>query len=100
MRALPRAGLQKRGGGALLRALDRAYGDAPDPQRWFDPPERFAMALELMHRADDAAQLVFAAQRLVQALAGWLSRQWLAASRLRLNLRHERGRHTEPDGNC
>ena len=71
----------------------------PDPQRWFDPPERFALPLELMHRADDAAQLVFAFQRLVQALAGWLSRQWLAASRLRLHLRHERGRHTEPDEN-
>ena len=99
VRALPRAGLQKRGGGELLRALDRAYGDAPDPQRWFDPPERFALPLELMHRADDAAQLVFAFQRLVQALAGWLSRQWLAASRLRLHLRHERGRHTEPDEN-
>ena len=98
VRALPRAGLKKRGGSDLLRALDRAYGDVPDPQRWFEPPERFAMSLELMHRADDAAQLVFAAQRLVQALAGWLSLQWLAASRLRLHLRHERGgRRTEPD---
>jgi protein ImuB len=97
VRALPRAGLQRRGGGELLRELDRAYGEAPDPQAWFEPPERFAMALELMHRADDAAQLVFAAQRLVQALAGWLSSQWLAASRLRLVLRHERSRQGPPD---
>ena len=92
VRALPRAGLKKRGGGELLALLDRAHGDTPDPRAWFEPPERFAMALELMHRADDAAQLVFAAQRLVQPLAGWLSSQWLAASRLRLKLRHERGR--------
>jgi len=98
LRALPRAGVQRRGGRVLLHALDRAYGDAPDPQRWFEPPERFAMALELMHRADDAAQLVFAFQRLVHALAGWLSSQWLAASRLSLHLRHERGRGTAPDG--
>jgi len=98
LRALPRAGVQRRGGRALLHALDRAYGDTPDPQRWFEPPERFVMALELMHRADDAAQLVFAFQRLVQALAGWLSSQWLAASRLSLRLRHERGQRTEPDG--
>ena len=85
-------GCNKRGGGELLLALDRAYGDAPDPQRWFEPPERFSMPLELMHRADDAAQLSVRRQRLVQALAGWLSRQWLAASRLRLRLklRHER----------
>jgi len=97
LRALPRAGFRKRGGGELLAVLDRAYGDAPDPQPWFEPPERFAMSLELMHRADDAAQLVFAAQRLVQPLAGWLTSQWLAASRLRLKLRHERGRRSVPD---
>ena len=98
VRALPRAGLKKRGGGELLALLDRAHGDAPDPRAWFQPPERFAMSLELMHRADEAAQLVFAAQRLVQPLAGWLSSQWLAASRLRLKLRHERGRRSQPDG--
>jgi protein ImuB len=98
VRALPRAGLNKRGGAELLAALDRACGDAPDPRPWFEVPERFSMPLELMHRADDAAQLVFACQRLVVPLAGWLSRQWLAASRLRLKLRHERGRRTVPDG--
>ena len=42
VRALPRAGLNKRGGGELLLALDRAYGDAPDPRAWFEPPERFS----------------------------------------------------------
>ena len=33
--------------------------------------------------------LVFATQRLVQPLAGWLAQQWLAATRLTLVLRHE-----------
>jgi protein ImuB len=98
VRALPRSGLTRRGGAELLHALDRAYGDAADPQAWFEPPEHFALSLELMHRADDAAQLVFAAQRLVQALAGWLSSRWLAASRLTLQLKHERGRRSVPDG--
>jgi protein ImuB len=97
VRALPRTGLQRRGGGALLQALDRAYGEAPDPQRWFEPPLEFAAELELVHRADDAAMLAFAAQRLVQALAGWLTRQWLAVASLSLWLQHETtGRHALP----
>jgi protein ImuB len=97
VRALPRAGLQRRGGGGLQLMLDKAYGQAPDPRQWFEPPPEFAAELELMHRADQADMLVFAAQRLLQPLCGWLSRQWLAASRLRLELRHERGRQAVPD---
>ncbi|HEY1394160.1 MAG TPA: DNA polymerase Y family protein, partial [Methylibium sp.] len=97
VRALPRAGLQRRGGMALLQALDRAYGDAPDPRDWFAAPPEFHAELELMHRVDQAEALVFAAQRLLQPLCGWLSRQWLAATRVRLVLRHERGRHAAPD---
>ena len=94
VRALPRRGLQRRGGGALLALLDRAYGDAPDPQRWFEPPREFVQTLELMQRADDTGMLDGAALRLLQALAGWLAQQWLAASAFSLWLQHEtRGRH-------
>ena len=93
VRALPRAGLQRRGGGALLEYLAQAYGEAPDPRPWFTPPPGFELGLELLHRADDAAMLVFAAERLVQPLAGWLAQQWLAASRIALHLRHETSRH-------
>jgi len=89
VRALPRAGLQRREGGALLQRLAETYGEAPDPRPWFTPPLRFEMGLELLERADDAGRLVFAAQRLVQPLAGWLAQQWLAASRIALHLRHE-----------
>jgi protein ImuB len=97
-RRLPRAGLQRRGAAHLLDALARARGEAPDPQAWFEPPPGFEMELELLQRADDAAMLVFAAQRLVQPLAGWLARQWLAAARLTLLLRHETSlRHARPD---
>jgi protein ImuB len=98
VRVLPRSGAQRRGAAALLGAIARAHGDAPDPQAWFEPPRTFEMGLELLHRADDAAMLVFATQRLVQPLAGWLSQQWLAAARLSLVLRHETSiRHVRPD---
>lgn len=98
VRALPRTGLQRREGGALLQRLAETYGEAPDPRPWFTPPPRFEMGLELLERADDAGRLVFAAQRLVQPLAGWLAQQWLAASRITLRLRHETSRrHVLPD---
>jgi protein ImuB len=98
VRALPRSGAQRRGAAALLGAIARAHGDVPDPQAWFEPPRTFEMGLELLHRADDAARLVFATQRLVQPLAGWLAQQWLAAARLTLVLRHETSvRHAVPD---
>jgi protein ImuB len=98
VRVLPRTGAQRRGAAALLERAARAYGEAPDPQIGFEPPRTFEMGLELLHRADDAAMLVFAVQRLVQPLAGWLAQQWLAAARLALVLRHETSlRHAQPD---
>jgi protein ImuB len=98
VRMLPRTGLQRRGAAALLDAIARAHGQAPDPQSWFEPPPAFEMGLELLHRADAAATLVFAVQRLVQPLAGWLAQQWLAAAHLTLLLRHETSiRHAQPD---
>jgi protein ImuB len=98
LRALPRRGLTRRGGRAVLDLVARAYGDEPDPQTWFEPPARFELTLDLMHRADNAGALVFAAQRLVQPLTGWLAARWLAASRVSLELRHETSlRHDRHD---
>jgi len=98
VRVLPRTGAQRRGAAPLLGAIARAHGEVADPQRWLELPRTFEQSLELAHRADDAAMLVFAMQRLVQPLAGWLAQQWLAAARLALVLRHETSiRHAQPD---
>ena len=97
VRALPSAELAERGGVALQQALARAYGEAPDPQRRFEPPPAFDAALELPQRADDAAMLMFGAQRLLQALAGWLHARCRAAACFTLRLQHEnQGRHARP----
>ncbi|HSV70216.1 MAG TPA: DNA polymerase Y family protein, partial [Methylibium sp.] len=92
LRALPRAGLQRRFGTALARVLDRAYGDAPEAHDWFEPPERFALKRELLQRADNAEVLVAATEALLPALIGWLQRRWEAATVIVLRLGHERGR--------
>ncbi|RZT93766.1 protein ImuB [Rivibacter subsaxonicus] len=97
LRALPRAGLRKRIGAPLVDALARAYGEAPDPRTWFEPPERFSLEVELPHRADDAHALEAALAPLLQALVGWLHLRWQAASVLRLRLVHDGGRHARPD---
>lgn len=92
LRALPREGLQRRFGPALASTLDRAYGLAPDPRPCFEPPERFELKRELLHRADSAELLSAAVAALLPALTGWLRLRWQAASVLRLHLGHDSGR--------
>ena len=70
--ALPRAGLARRFGPALGRALDVALGRAPDVYAWQTPPEDFDQALELPARIVDAPALLWSAQRLLAALQLWL----------------------------
>lgn len=70
--ALPRAGLGARLGKPLLLDLARALGELPDPQIDFVFPERFEQELELPAPVAAAPVLLFAARRLVAALAGWL----------------------------
>ena len=71
LRALPRAGLARRLGPALLQMLDRARGDRPDPRAWLVAPETFESGLELQARADNAAQLLQAADVLLARLLAW-----------------------------
>ncbi len=93
VRRLPRTGLKRRTQGALLDALDRAYGEAPELFDWLQAPESFSTAVELPYRVEQAPMLLFAAQRLLVAMTGWLVARQQAVSRFTLWLDHERGRH-------
>jgi protein ImuB len=72
LRALPRAGLSRRFGAALVNALDRAYGEAPESHAWITLPESFDVKHELMALATTAPELMWTAQRLLSQLQLWL----------------------------
>lgn len=88
---LPRAGVSRRFSQRYLDELDHALGQQPDPRAWHVTPEHFSMRLELPSRADDAASLQFAAQRLLALLAAWLTVRQRAARSIRFSLIHEGG---------
>jgi protein ImuB len=71
--ALPREGLARRCGQALVDDLDRAIGALPEARAFFAPPPRFAARLELPAPVDQAAALLFAARRLLLQLEGLLA---------------------------
>jgi len=96
LRRLPRPGLQRRCGGALLELLDAAYGLSPELYEWIAPPETFHARLELFDRIDDADLLLAGARRLLLQLVGWLCARQLAVERITLKLEHERGRVARP----
>ncbi len=89
-RRLPRAGLGQRFGAELLRQLDQAYGEAPDPRKPFTPPERFSTRLELPGAVDHVQGVVFALNRLVHELCGWLHARDAGVMSLSLQLLHAR----------
>ncbi|VCU70349.1 DNA polymerase IV [Pigmentiphaga humi] len=93
---LPRAGLQRRCGAALLQALDHARGQAPELYEWVRPPLDFSARLELLARIDHAPLVLLVARRLVQQLAGWLEAVHASVTAVTLELEHERGRHARP----
>jgi protein ImuB len=85
---LPRDGVNKRFGTALLADVDRALGRLPDPQTAFTPPERFFAAIELPADVIDSTQLMFPAQRLLRSLEGFLRGRGAGATELVFAARH------------
>lgn len=92
VRWLPRAGLQRRLGTELLARLDQAYGETPARLSWFTAPPTFAERMELAGRTESAAGVLAGAQRLLQAVTGWLTAHQAGVTRFVLRLEHERQR--------
>jgi protein ImuB len=92
LRALPRAGLARRFGQALLHELDRARGDAPDPREPLQLPPVFDDGLELHARADSSAQVLHGATVLLARLIAWAQARHARIAAFTLRLQHERTR--------
>ncbi|WP_293048146.1 DNA polymerase Y family protein [Pandoraea sp.] len=92
LQRLPRAGLKKRCGTALLDWLDQVTGAAPVAYEWLAMPPTFDSRIELPDRVERADALMFAARRLILQMTGWLAAQQLDVAGFTLTLEHERGR--------
>lgn len=87
---LPRAGVARRFGTALLDELDQALGHMPEHWPCFESPARFNAELNLLASVEHIEALGFAAQRLIEPLCGWLIARQAGARGFELTLRHER----------
>jgi protein ImuB len=92
LRRLPRPGLQRRCGKALLDMLDAAHGMAPEMHEWIEAPASFRAHLELFDRIEQADLLMAGAHRLLLQMTGWLCAHQMAVQRIVLQLEHERGK--------
>jgi protein ImuB len=91
---LPRDGLARRFGPESLLYLDRMLGRCADPQTLYQPPARFRHRLQLAAEVEQAGALLFALQRLVLELCGWLQGQGAALQTFEIRLWHRRQRYT------
>ncbi len=89
LRALPRAGVSRRFGAAVLRVLDQALGDAPEAHAWLELPEQFVLTGELPALAESADALLWSASRCLTALQGWLQARQQGVLGLELAWRHD-----------
>lgn len=89
LRRLPRTGIARRFGEAVLDEVDRAFGHRPDPREPLVLPPVFESRLELFARADSTEQVMQGAGLLLPRLAAWLSAQHAQARRYTLVMAHE-----------
>lgn len=87
---LPRAGLARRFGPAVLQVLDQALGHVPEPLALYTPPQPFRAAEEFHPATDDWTLLAPLAQKLLQQLEHSLLRRQAATQQVLCFLYHER----------
>jgi protein ImuB len=92
---LPRAGLARRFGPALMQGLDIALARQPAPRRAFVPKERFRARSDFETEIEHAAYLRCALEPLIERCARFLRERQAGVQRLRLKLRHREGPATE-----
>jgi len=92
LRHLPRAGLARRFGPALLADLDRARGDAPDPREPMACPPVFEQRIELFARAESVEQMMAGARVLIVRLLAWARARCSRVAAFTLRMHHERHR--------
>jgi len=92
--ALPRDGLARRFGQALVDELDRALDRLPDPRKPYLPPTRYSARLVLPAPVYETEPLLFAAKRLIMELAGFLRMKQAGITKLKLTLHHEDSKPT------
>jgi protein ImuB len=95
LRGLPRGGLARRFGAALLNELDCALGQRPDPRVPVELPAQFASRLELLARADTTEQVLQGAQVLLARLVVWATAHQARIGRFRLEMLHEGRQRSE-----
>jgi protein ImuB len=95
LRALPRGGLSRRFGAALLGALDQAYGLQTELYPWVVLPEQFSQRLEFDARIEVAQGLMFGAHRLLGSLKAWLTARQCGTTGIRLHWEHDLQRRDE-----
>ena len=93
---LPRDGLARRFGPALLDQIDRARGHAPDAHHWLTLPPTFDSRIELLCRADTSAQVLAGAQVLLARLLAWAGARQARIGHFSLVLHHEPRRQRDP----
>ena len=86
---MPRAGIARRCGTALLREIDRTCGNEAEVHAWFTAPASFDVKLELPAQVEHTDALLFAARRLLLQLTGWLNAHQSVVTSITLWLHHE-----------
>lgn len=84
LQPLPRAGLRRRLGPALLEAIDAALGRVPDPRLPLQAPATFSQSMELPEPSAQIELLLLGIERLWLACQAWLIGLQLGLVRLRL----------------